>query len=62
MNWELYEVWAVDNAGHELLIETTKSLKEARILAQSSLTEDVVECIIYREDANGDLQEVEVIS
>jgi len=62
MNWELYEVWAVDNAGHELLIETTKSLKEARILAQSSLTEDVVECIIYKEDANGDLQEVEVIS
>jgi hypothetical protein len=62
MNWELYEVWSVDEDGHEDLIETTKSLKEAQTLARNSLTEEVVECIIYREDANGDLQEVEVIS
>lgn len=62
MNWELYEVWSVDEDGHELLIETTKSLKEARILAQSSLTDDVVECIIYREDENGELREVEVVA
>ena len=62
MNWELYEVWSVDEDGHELLIETTKSLKEAQAIARSSLTEDIVECIIYREDANGDLEEVEVIS
>jgi hypothetical protein len=62
MNWELYEVWSVDEDGHEDLIETTKSLKEAQAIARNSLTEDIVECIIYREDANGDLQEVEVIS
>ena len=62
MNWELYEVWSVDDAGHEELIETTNSLKEARKLAEQSLTEEVVECIIYREDADGDLKEVEVIS
>lgn len=62
MNWELYEVWSVDEDGHELLIETTKSLKEAQTIARNYLTEDIVECIIYREDANGDLQEVEVIS
>jgi hypothetical protein len=62
MNWELYEVWSVDEDGHELLIETTNSLKEAQKIANESLTEDIVECIIYREDANGDLEEVEVIS
>jgi hypothetical protein len=62
MNWELYEVWSVDEDGHELLIETTKSLKEAQAIARNSLTDYIVECIIYREDANGDLQEVEVIS
>jgi len=62
MNWELYEVWSVDEDGHEDLIETTKSLKEAQTIARNYLTEDIVECIIYREDANGDLQEVEVIS
>jgi hypothetical protein len=25
MNFELYEVWAVDEAGHEELVETTSS-------------------------------------
>jgi TPP-dependent pyruvate/acetoin dehydrogenase alpha subunit len=62
MNWELYEVWSVDEDGHEDLIETTKSLKEAQTIARNCLTDYIVECIIYREDANGDLQEVEVIS
>lgn len=62
MNWELYEVWSVDEDGHELLIETSSSLKEAQRIARESLTEDVIECIIYKEDANGDLKEVEVIS
>jgi hypothetical protein len=61
MNWELYEVWGVDEDGHEELIETTNSLKEAQLIAKQSLTEDIVECIIYKEDANGDLKEVEVI-
>ena len=62
MNWELYEVWSVEEDGHELLIETTNSLKEAKKIAEEALTDEVVECIIYREDANGDLIEVEVIS
>ena len=59
MNWELYEVWAVDLDGHETLIETTKSLKEARQLAEVNLDEDNVECVIYRENELGDLVEVE---
>jgi hypothetical protein len=59
MNWELYEVWSVDEDGHEDLIDTTKSLKEARAIAQANITEYYVECIIYREDEDGELKEVE---
>ena len=59
MNWELYEVWSVDEDGHEDLIDTTKSLKEARAIAQANLTEYYDECIIYREDDQGELVEVE---
>jgi len=58
MNWELYEVWSVDEDAHEELIDTTKSLKEARAIAQANL-EDFDECVIYQEDPNGDLVEVE---
>ena len=61
MNWELYEVWSVDVDGHEDLIDTTKSLKEAREIAQSNLTEYYVECIIYAEDPEGELVEIERI-
>ena len=59
MNWELYEVWSVDEDGHEDLIDTTKSLKEAREIARANITEYYVECIIYREDEDGELKEVE---
>ena len=62
MNWELYEVWSVDQDGHESLIDTTKDLRKARQIAEESLTEDFVECIIYRETEDGDLEEVEVIA
>ena len=62
MNWELYEVWAVDEDGHEELIETTKSLKEAKQIANLKVEEEAItECIIYREDEEGDLVEVEKI-
>lgn len=60
MSWEFYEVWGVDSDGHETLIDTTKSLKEARELADASF-EDYVECIIYQESEDGDLIELERI-
>lgn len=60
MNWELYEVWTVTEDGHEELFDTTKSLKEAKAMAIKALTEDVVECIIYK-DEDGELYEVETI-
>ena len=62
MIWELYEVWAVEFDGHEELINTTNSLKEAQQLAQESLTDDILEVIIYKEDEDGELKEIEVIT
>jgi hypothetical protein len=64
MNFELYEVWAVDEAGHEELINTTKSLKEARQIAKLNIDDtdaDIDKCIIYQEDDMGDLIEIETV-
>jgi hypothetical protein len=64
MSYELYEVWGVDNAGHEELINTTKSLKEARQIAKLNIDDtdtNVDKCIIYQEDDLGDLIEIEVV-
>jgi hypothetical protein len=60
MIWVQYEVWGVEEDGHEELIETTNSLKEARKIAESALTDQIVECIIYKEE-DGELYEEEVI-
>jgi hypothetical protein len=61
MSWVQYEVWGVEEDGHEELINTTNSLKEARQIAEQSLTDEIVECIIYK-DEDGELFEVEVIA
>ena len=60
MIWVQYEVWSVDEDGHEEVIETTNSLKEARKIAESALTDEIVECIIYKEE-DGELYEEEVV-
>ena len=63
MTWEFYEVWSIDEDGHEDLIDTTKSLKEARQMAELNLGDGCVECVIYQEkEDTGDLVEVERIS
>ena len=49
MRWELFEVVAVGYDGYEKVVDTTKSLKEARELAKKMLTEGAVEIIINRE-------------
>jgi hypothetical protein len=61
MTWELYEVWARTLDGHEDLIDTTKSLKEARELATLNIDGEVIECVIYRETPEGDPVEVETV-
>lgn len=58
MNWELYEVWGVDDEGHEELLETTRSRKQAFEIAESNLT-DFIETIVYLENNDGDLDEVQ---
>ena len=58
MTWELYEVWGEDDDGYEEIVDTTKSLKEARELAIKSLDGFPV-VIIYQEDEDGDQEEVE---
>jgi hypothetical protein len=59
MTWELYEVWAEDNDGHEELIDTTKSHKEAKALAKKALNEGAVRTRICRETGTGDYDELE---
>lgn len=60
MTWELYEVWAEDDIGHEELVDTTKSLKEAKELARNQLEMEGIEAvIIYQETETGDSIEIE---
>jgi hypothetical protein len=59
MSWELYEVWQEDEDGHEQLIDTTKSLKEARDLSKKSLEDANGTVYIYRETEDGDQEEIE---
>lgn len=64
MSWVQYEVWGVDDAGQEQIIDTTNSLKQANQLADLTLTavdNGIVECIIYKEDEDGELNEVQVV-
>ena len=61
MNWELYEVWATID-GHDELIETTKSLKEARQLAKKAIGDGAEGATVYRETADGDYEVVEELT
>jgi hypothetical protein len=60
MTWELYEVWSEDDVGHQELVETTKSLKEAKELAKNTLELEGIEAVtIFQELDNGDTIEIE---
>jgi len=58
MNWELYEVWAEDEAGQEELIETTNSRKQAFELAQAQLDLGYIASVVYLENEEGDLEKI----
>jgi hypothetical protein len=63
MTWELYEVWSVDEDGHEDLVDTTRSLKEAQDIASATLEEEHInQTVIYRETEDGDLEELSRIT
>jgi hypothetical protein len=60
MTWELYEVWSEDDVGHQELVDTTKSLKEAKELAKNTLELEGIEAVtIFQELDNGDTVEIE---
>ena len=59
MNFELYEVWAEDEDGHEELQETTASRKQAFEIAESLLGQGFLFSIVYQEDEFGDLKEIQ---
>lgn len=59
MTWELYEVWTEDEYGHQELVDTTKSYREAEELAQASLAEGAYIVLISKETEDGDTQEIE---
>jgi hypothetical protein len=56
---EFYEVWARDEDGHEELVETTIVRKQAVELAKRCLKDNYTAGIVYQEDENGDLIEIE---
>ena len=58
MNFELYEVWAVDEVGHEELIETTSSKRQATEIAEANLGLGYMQTIVYQEDETGELHEI----
>lgn len=59
MTWELYEVWTEDEYGHQELVDTTKSFKEAETLAQQALVEGAYTALIFKETEEGDIREIE---
>jgi len=59
MNYELYEVWGVDESFHEELLETTASRKEALNIARTHLGLGYFQTVVYQENENGDLDEID---
>lgn len=59
MTYMLYEVWAVDSTGHNELIETTASKKQALEIAQFSLQDGYVSAAVYQEDDDGESVAIE---
>jgi hypothetical protein len=55
MKFELYEIWSEDVD----LVDTTSSLVEAKIIAQTALDDGAEFVVIYRETEDGELEVVE---
>lgn len=56
--FELYEIWAEDEIGHQELIETTKSRTQAFEIAESQLEIGFFAAIVYQETEDGDTVEI----
>lgn len=58
MAFVLYEIWAIDENGHEVFVETVGNLVEAKRIAQQVINNDAYEAVIY-EPSDDDAFEVE---
>jgi hypothetical protein len=56
MNWQQYEVWSEDDLGHQEIVETTASKKEALALAQRVHNETKAYVTVYQETSDGDYE------
>ena len=61
MSFMFYEVWAVDEDGHEELVGSTSSKTDAQKMAQTALEENeqYLETWIGEENEQGDLEEID---
>ena len=59
MSYTLYEVWAEHLDGHQVLIETTASEKEASELAEQAVVDGYFAGVVFKETESGDLIEIE---
>lgn len=58
MAYELYEIWAEDESGHQELIETTGDKRQALRIAEKA-KEPGITVVIYQETESGDLKQIE---
>jgi len=57
-NWVQYEVWAEDDNGHQELIETTASRKEALSVAQRAFNEGLGIVTVHEESSDGNYETI----
>jgi hypothetical protein len=56
--FELYEIWAQEEDGHEELIDTTPSRTEAFEIAEATLGLGYLAVVVFQENEDGDLEEI----
>jgi hypothetical protein len=56
--FELYEIWAQEEDGHEELIDTTPSRTQAFEIAQSTIGLGYLAVVVFQENEIGELEEI----
>lgn len=56
--FELYEIWAQEEDGHEELIDTTPSRTQAFEIAQANVGLGYLVVVVFQENEVGDLEEI----
>ncbi len=61
MSWTQYEVWA-EIDGHQELVETTNSRKDAVRIAERTFNEGIDFVQVFEETSDGDYLEIKTLS